>query len=450
MKGIIPKIIEANSPGHSIVQMPTIRIENFGPVKYFESEVKDIMFFIGPQASGKSTISKAIFFFKSLPEELLKWIYDATPEDLEPPIIGFAKHLQKRFVDYFGTTRHLQPFLMEYSYANDKTIKLNLNEGYVQVNFSQTILDELNTIFRMVRDYSTQLQQQVSSNTLKDLLERDAERRNYFKSLEKHLHTLFAETRNPVFIPAGRNLLSTLADQIQNINPHSLDGFTKSFVDRINNLKPVFKDNLRALVEDKKRLTTTKIEFEQVYFAIKVITNILKGEYRCDAEGEKIYFSDQEYTRLQYSSSGQQEAIWILLLTFKLVLDQEEVFVVFEEPEAHLYPEAQNDIVELIGLLANARPTNQIVITTHSPYILTAFNNLLYAHQLGQSKPAQVANVFNPQVWIAANRVAAYFVANGQCQSILDEELNQLQAEKVDGASSLTNEKYDKLFELDD
>ena len=41
--------------------------------------------------------------------------------------------------------------------------------------------------------------------------------------------------------------------------------------------------------------------------------------------------------------------------------------MVFEEPEAHLYPETQSDIVELIGLLANIN-NNQI---SSSNYIFT-------------------------------------------------------------------------------
>lgn len=59
--------------------------------------------------------------------------------------------------------------------------------------------------------------------------------------------------------------------------------------------------------------------------------------------------------KLQYASSGQQESVWILLLIFRYILDGTSVFIVFEEPEAHLYPETQSDIVELIGLLANIK-----------------------------------------------------------------------------------------------
>jgi predicted ATPase len=114
---------------------------------------------------------------------------------------------------------------------------------------------------------------------------------------------------------------------------------------------------------------------------------IRKGEYRfnADLDKERTYFKNNHYVKLQYASSGQEESVWILLLIFRYILDETSVFMVFEEPEAHLYPETQSDIVELIGLLANLYH-NPIIKTTHSPYILSAFNNLSYAYQVAKNK----------------------------------------------------------------
>ena len=46
--------------------MPKLTINNLGPVSACEIEIKDFMVFTGPQASGKSTIAKSIFFFNNL------------------------------------------------------------------------------------------------------------------------------------------------------------------------------------------------------------------------------------------------------------------------------------------------------------------------------------------------------------------------------------------------
>ncbi|MFM7370804.1 MAG: AAA family ATPase, partial [Sphaerospermopsis kisseleviana] len=99
-------------------------------------------------------------------------------------------------------------------------------------------------------------------------------------------------------------------------------------------------------------------------------------------------FGNGKSTLINFASSGQQEVVWILLLILVLILNQRNVFLVIEEPEAHLFPVAQKQMIDLIALLAN-QAANQIILTTHSPYILSSFNNLLYAHQLGLQKSEQ-------------------------------------------------------------
>ncbi|KJE26770.1 hypothetical protein LG52_3354 [Geobacillus kaustophilus] len=54
--------------------MPRIRIEHFGPVELFEEEITDVTILVGPQASGKSTISKLIFFFQSILDEWVDYL----------------------------------------------------------------------------------------------------------------------------------------------------------------------------------------------------------------------------------------------------------------------------------------------------------------------------------------------------------------------------------------
>ena len=45
--------------------MEKIIINKLGPIKNCDLNLKDFMVFTGPQASGKSTIAKSIFFFKN-------------------------------------------------------------------------------------------------------------------------------------------------------------------------------------------------------------------------------------------------------------------------------------------------------------------------------------------------------------------------------------------------
>ena len=56
-----------------------------------------------------------------------------------------------------------------------------------------------------------------------------------------------------------------------------------------------------------------------------------------------------------------------------------------EEPESSVFPKTQYDLMRLFAWLSSEpRLGFPFAITTHSPYILSSFNNLIYAGQLGQ------------------------------------------------------------------
>ena len=442
--------------------MQRISIENFGPVKKFEADVTDIMLLIGPQASGKSTISKSIFIFKSLKNEILTYIYVYVNalENLSLSLDNTINYIKSKFFTYFGIEPDRKGFSLKYQYSNEKYITISGSSRYNQeIKISSTLEKELNLLVIEISNYKIiSKEQRKKSKSLEELRELESEKRLQFNHFKSIVYNIFEETHSPVFIPAGRSLMSTLAEQLQHINNpdtfnyftkflDTLDYFTKSFVERINLLRYNFTVDLNSLIQIEDIASDTGIDLS------KLLKKILKGEYRFnfDGEQERIYFNNEKYVKLQYASSGQQESVWILLLIFRYILDKTSVFVIFEEPEAHLYPETQSDIVELIGLLANVY-NNQIIITTHSPYILSAFNNLLYAYQVGTNKVGDereaVESIVNSKSWIDPDRISAYFISENGYESIIDEELKLIQAEKIDSASSIINDKFNDLFNL--
>jgi len=69
---------------------------------------------------------------------------------------------------------------------------------------------------------------------------------------------------------------------------------------------------------------------------------------------------------------------YCLLILFDIILNNRKIFLVIEEPEAHIFPETQKQIMELIALAINVTDS-KILITTHSPYILTSTNLLIHS-----------------------------------------------------------------------
>jgi hypothetical protein len=89
---------------------------------------------------------------------------------------------------------------------------------------------------------------------------------------------------------------------------------------------------------------------------------------------------------------------------------------------------------------------NQLVITTHSPYILTSLNNLMYAYEVGQKELEAVNKIIDNKYWINPDDVSAYMLlTDGTCEDILDREENIIQAEKIDSVSRQINHEFDLI-----
>lgn len=432
--------------------MHKLIIKNFGPIKETTIEVNDFMFFIGPQASGKSTVSKCIFFFKSIKDDLIRFLVEiAETKDFEKPLGFFGKTIRHKFLDFWGPTFHLSDVLLKYYYSNNIWISIVLepHNKFVTPTFSENFRLEFRKLIDNTKEYSSKAnsRKKVFLST-KDMFELETLRKSFITSIEKKVNSVFNENKELLFIPAGRSLMATLSDHLQYFDPKRLDYIMRAYIDKISNSRNAFTKSMRDMVQEKILLTKDAINIDNVNLAEKIITSILKGKYQYDKDGEKIYFSDKQYTKLSFSSSGQQESIWILLLIFLFILENRSVFLVIEEPEAHLYPTAQRDMINLISLLSNIND-NQVIVTTHSPYILAALNNLIYANKVASKSETSVKKVITKQIWQNLDNISAFKVEGGSLYDIADNDLGILKLEEIDIASREINEEFDKLYSLD-
>jgi len=432
--------------------MQQLEIKKFGPIENLNLAINDYLIFIGPQAVGKSTLSKAIYFFKSLRDDLLRYLFESIEKgELFKPVGTYAKIIRKKFPEFWGPTFHLDNIYICYHYEESFWIEITLEESgkYVSPTFSDNFKKGLGDIFHKANTFiKLKNIKNRSFLSLKDMLVTEAEKSSFFSKLREMSNQLFNENKELIFIPAGRSLLATLSDQLQSVHHYQLDYLMRSFIDRIHSTKPIFNKGLDDIVEEREKFTHEVIQFEKVNYAKKLIEKILKGAYQFDREGEKIYFDRDRYVKLNYSSSGQQESIWILLIVFLLILENRDVFMVIEEPEAHLYPEAQKEIVDLIFLLGNIKK-NQVVITTHSPYILASLNNLIYANHIGKQYKEKAAQKIHPLLWVDSDKVGAYFIDKHIFRDILDKEIQSIETEAIDSASRIINNDYDYLSDLE-
>ena len=431
--------------------MQKIEIRNFGPIKELNLDIKDFSIFIGPQASGKSTIAKTIFFFKSLNDDLVKYFIESVEKtDFSKSLGTYAKSIRQKYLDYFGSSTHLNGLHLKYYYTEKIWISITIetNHKYITPNFSEQFKDDFKNLVKEAIEFSSFLgQRNPSLLTSKDLLQIDSEKRKFVSYIKEKCNSIFQEDRELIFIPAGRSLLATLSDQLQFINPRNLDFLMRTFLDKINIVRPIFNKSLSDIIKERRLLTQYEIDYNKTKLADEIISKILRGKYQYDKDGEKIFYETNKYVKLNFSSSGQQESLWILLLLFIIILEKQNVFIVIEEPEAHLFPEAQKEISNLIALMSNVE-NSQVIITTHSPYILASLNNLILANKVG-SENINVEKRINKNLWINRDKVYAALVTKGQVKDIIDNELNIIQQENIDSVSGTINDEFDFLFQFE-
>jgi hypothetical protein len=129
--------------------------------------------------------------------------------------------------------------------------------------------------------------------------------------------------------------------------------------------------------------------------------------------------------------------------------------LVIEEPEAHLFPASQREMIELVALAFNVTKAEMgVFLTTHSPYVLTTVNNLLLAGQqyeraLSSSKKKSLERIVPQNVSLSPGSVGAYYMTRDECRFIIDPETKLIDASGIDDASVDISKQFEELLEFE-
>lgn len=122
-----------------------------------------------------------------------------------------------------------------------------------------------------------------------------------------------------------------------------------------------------------------------------------------------------------------------------------------EEPESHIFPSTQRSLVYSLVRMLNEGRKHSCFIATHSPYVMTSFNNLVLAgEKAGESeeKAALVSRLMPKSQTLLYDEVAAFEMKDGRMRSILDDEFRLISAEAIDSASQEIGDDFDYLLNL--
>lgn len=399
-------------------------IENFLAVKKASIDVKKINVIIGPQANGKSLIAKLLHFHRILNSIFLSSIKnDWTKRETDRHII---KEFESRFPRYAwdGSSFFVGYSIGDIFFEIDGK-KTGNSKTVVSVNYSPELVKAVNYRKKVYKKAREELSAETSDAG------RDRKEINlYYEVVVSPLYLgdySYFFTR-ALFIPASRSFFANLQKNIFTFLASNLDidPYLKEFGSHYENSKRWYKDDY---------LRRKDPEFVQnLYDAVE---SIVSGEYE-HADQQDWIVKNSRRINLANASSGQQEALPMLLaLCYWPLRGSDSSMCFIEEPEAHLFPTSQANIISLLSNICIKQGTG-FFITTHSPYIVTALNNLIVAHDKirdGLLTSAELVDINGPSSAVAYEDVAAYSMCDGVATSIGDDEYRIIGADMLDSIS---------------
>ncbi len=435
--------------------MHRLIINCLGPIEKCELECSHFMTLTGFQASGKSTVAKAIYFFRTIKDDILNL---AKAQALNSgSVSGFAtefdvvqgttlkkgteNYLREKFLRTFGSSWGMSnEMFMIYYFTDNCFVKISLieNARFDSPNYIGITLSDDLSLFLKKKDHC------FVATTL-GVPEED------LRGFKTELNELFDDSCSVVYIPAGRSMITLLSQQVgyiyatmDDVQKRSLDSCTRDYLERILRLKPEFSEGLQGLAA----YASGKINLPQghVKQALELIKKILRGTYRYSNGEEQIVLDNGKSVKINFSSSGQQESVWILNLLFYYLLRPNPVLFIIEEPESHLFPESQKYMTEFVALVSNCK--HSVVLTTHSPYVLGTLNNLLYVKSLPEEYSNKANEVISKSVWLDSKDFNSWFLKDGAVENCMDAEIHMIQNERIDEISKVINQEFDALLDI--
>ena len=193
--------------------------------------------------------------------------------------------------------------------------------------------------------------------------------------------------------------------------------------------------------------------FEQARSSLKNFSvDFLQAKYEYNDRTDFVQLQNEVKIRLAQASSGLQSVIpMILVIAYNTDNKKSlrELFVI-EEPELNLYPLSQKELMEFIIQRINLEQ-DRLIITTHSPYLLTTLDNLIQAKTIADQKPFlrnEISALVPAASWLAFERISCYYFNEGSCRSTLDPEISSIGPSNIDDVSVALSQTFETLLSL--
>jgi predicted ATPase len=425
-----------------------IELQHFGPIRRFELDLtKDLTLVFGDNNIGKSYAIIAVYLicknlsyfpergrdnFRELMEtidsesiifsEIRKKIKKAIDrlststevsvvdivEDFAPAsLTGFLDRLNDSFASSFSSIESLTPA----NSTHKPTIRFQTNQAEMEL-----VSDSNKFIFQSVKCRREIKLQKVKQDKEVRFAETDTVIYFYYNeevNLDENIERILNWVRNsplyvvmPImfpwaisyFLPASRSGLQQSLDTFAPILAEIAR--SRPYLSGKLNI-PHIPEQIVDYLQELSTLRPTKESNELDRLVEELEKNVLKGSVEFDTKTKTLFYHGENLNHrleLAYTSSMVSE-LSPLVAFLKYILKRRKpkpgtqrltyglLFV--EEPEVHLHPRAQVDLMELFARISQAGV--QLILTSHSNYLFNKLNNLLLA---GAIDPETVNSIY--------------------------------------------------------
>jgi hypothetical protein len=437
--------------------MTSLHVSDFSCLKEASFELAPVNVIIGPQGSGKSVTTKLFYFFSDI---LSNFVNCAEKGET---IEEYKKVLSRQFSIWFppsawGGNR----FNINYA-SGDFSVRLLRRYGQgkvkddVSVTFSEWFSDFYNRTCELFR--TSRLSDELEFDAgvqFREVLDRNLRIRELTsKRLANELGKEYLAQQT--FIPAGRAFFTSIGRLVAGIEQAtSLDPVTIKFARLFANLKD---RNFHRTTYRFSRLGKEFVDKRSQFMG-----KLFGGEIKFENETEFVEAFDGRKIPFSSLSSGQQELLpmWSLIDYFNELdairqtsgnrnATRFRELIYIEEPEAHLFPSAQSLLMEfLIESFVSERNLRSLVLTTHSPYIMSKLNVFLKAGQLARRKRKnlEINEIVPRECWLNEKQLSAFAIEDGYMMNLLDSD-GMIDATYLDQVSEDISNEYSRLLKIE-
>lgn len=416
--------------------MTHIRIKNIGPIKDVDIDLNRVNVFMGPQSSGKSTIAKIISYCSWYEKNIIlgtKPNIDFYKELVEFHNFEDAYFCDESLIEYTSPNFHIlfkgvdrklslkkvdvdsvnifHNKKIEYIPAERNVISI---PGIGQYTDSRNnILNFLYDWFRAKRGKKVDNRYELPLNSLNGI--------SYYYIQDEDNDKLILEDGKEIRLQHSSSGLMSVTPLLLVFNYVINEVYSE-----IRPLSPFETINIEARV---KLFDENKQDFIiNLKKSENILNNLKKQILEIDTSSYDFLNSDKRMKKIREKVSSSEKFMIDRQkeITKSIGIDTDYRYTTFiiEEPELNLFPKAQQELVYyIIKEMFRDEREHQLVITTHSPYILFALNNCVMGGLIEKNVPNDEKESFaSYKSWINPKYVSIYEIHDGELKCIQDED----------------------------